>query len=115
MILNIEILPIHDITDDKTINYGHVTLCRNCKDIISKAFDNIVFCSERCKIMFINQLENSYITPADICKRCGHYSPIVNTFTCKHNGNSVEYEGEENEDCSLYIPHNKNDGDEYYG
>ena len=53
--------------------------------------------------------------PADICKGCDHYSPIDNTFTCKGNGNSVEYEGEENEDCSLYIPHNKNDGDEYYG
>ena len=70
---------------------------------------------------------------ADICKRCGHYSRMIissdigiydshsesynimgtshstssHRFTCKHNGNSVEYEGEENEDCSLYIPRKK--------
>ena len=49
--------------------------------------------------------------PADICKGCDHYSPIDDT--CDH---SVEYKGEENEDCSLYILLNKtNDGDEYYG
>ena len=38
----------------------------------------------------------------EICKTCEYYSPMVNLFTCKHNGQSVEYEGEENEDCSLY-------------